>query len=96
MYVIAVTFKVKTEALADFRAAVLQQAKNSLEREAGCQRFDVCFADDRPDQVFLYEIYDDKAAFDAHLLTGHYKSFNEAAAPMVLDKAVNAWALQKL
>ena len=34
MYVIAVTFKVKTEALADFRAAVLQQAKNSLEREA--------------------------------------------------------------
>jgi quinol monooxygenase YgiN len=96
MYVITVTFKVKTESLADFRAAVLQQAKNSLEREAGCQRFDVCFADDRPDQVFLYEIYDDKAAFDAHLQTEHYAGFNAGVGSMVLDKAVSAWELQKL
>ncbi len=94
MYVITVTFEVKAEALADFRAAVLAQAKNSLEREAGCRRFDVCLAEDRPEQVFLYEIYDDKAAFDAHLQTDHYKSFNAAAAPMLLDKAVSAWDLQ--
>lgn len=94
MYVITVTFKVKAESISDFRAAVLRQAQNSLEREAGCRRFDVCFAEDRPDEVFLYEIYDDRAAFDAHLQTDHYKSFNAAAAPMLLDKSVADWSLQ--
>lgn len=94
MYVITVTFKVKAEAQGDFRAAVLAQAKNSLTREAGCRRFDVCFAEARPDQVFLYEVYDDKAAFDAHLQTDHYESFNATVAPMLLDKVVSAWDLQ--
>lgn len=94
MYVITVTFEVKPDSRSEFRAAVLAQAKNSLTREAGCRRFDVCFAEDRPDQVFLYEIYDDKAAFEAHLQTDHYKNFNAVAAPMLLDKAVNTWDLQ--
>jgi len=94
MYVITVTFQVKAEAFADFREAVLRQAQNSLEREAGCRRFDVCLSDDRPGEVFLYELYDDRAAFEAHLETAHYASFNEKVAPMLLDKQVRDWTLQ--
>jgi quinol monooxygenase YgiN len=38
--------------------------------------------------VFLYEVYDDRAAFDAHLATAHFKRFDAAVAPMVASKAV--------
>lgn len=94
MYVITVTFQVKAEAFADFHEAVLRQAQNSLEREEGCRRFDVCLSDERPGEVFLYELYDDRAAFEAHLETAHYKGFNEKVAPMLLDKQVRDWTLQ--
>jgi quinol monooxygenase YgiN len=38
--------------------------------------------------VFLYELYDDRAAFDAHLATAHFKKFDPAVAPMLAAKAV--------
>ena len=37
----------------------------------------------------LYEIYDDAAAFDAHLATPHFAIFNEATAPLVASKTVH-------
>ena len=43
MFVVTVVFEVKKEATEAFRTAVLQQANNSLTRETGCRRFDVCF-----------------------------------------------------
>ena len=38
--------------------------------------------------MFLYEVYDDRKAFDAHLATLHFKQFDPAVAPMVASKAV--------
>jgi len=38
--------------------------------------------------VFLYEIYDDEAAFKAHLQMPHYKSFAAATAAMVQDRKI--------
>lgn len=38
--------------------------------------------------VFLYEIYDDEAAFKAHLQTPHFKSFSAATAVMVQDRKI--------
>jgi (4S)-4-hydroxy-5-phosphonooxypentane-2,3-dione isomerase len=34
------------------------------------------------------EVYDDRAAFDAHLAAAHFKRFDAAVAPMVASKAV--------
>lgn len=93
MYVVTVVFKVKPEAKEDFHKLVLQQAKNSLEKEEGCHRFDVCFDDRRPDMVFLYEVYDDTAAFDQHRETEYFKAYREASAPLLVSRAVNTWRL---
>jgi quinol monooxygenase YgiN len=41
----------------------------------------------------LYEIYDDRAAFEAHLKTAHFASFNRASEPLVADKTVVEYAL---
>ena len=40
-------------------------------------------------RIVLYEIYDDAAAFDAHLATPHFASFNEATAALVAKKTVH-------
>ena len=43
----------------------------------------------RADRILLYEIYDDRAAFDAHIKTPHFLAFDEASAPLVADKTVS-------
>ncbi len=37
---------------------------------------------------FLYEIYTDRAGFEAHLASAHYKSFDQLVQPWVADKKV--------
>lgn len=85
MYAVCVTFKIHPGQLADFLPLMVANARNSRIEEAGCQMFDVCVRDD---EVFLYEIYDDRAAFDLHLASPHFKTFDASVAPMVASKKV--------
>ena len=91
MYVITVTFSIKPEHTAEFREAMIAQARNSLTREAGCSQFDVCTDPGDADRIFLYEIYDDEAAFKHHLQTQHFKEFDAAVQPWLASKTVTAW-----
>ena len=88
MYVVLVDFKVKPERLKDFMPLMLENARASRETEPCCRQFDVCVDPADRTQVFLYEVYDDRKAFDAHLATLHFKQFDPAVAPMVASKAV--------
>ena len=96
MFVITVVFQVKKESIEDFRKAVMQQARNSLEKEEACHRFDVCFSDARSDCGFLFEVNEDQAAFDKHRETEHFRNFREIAPPMLDGQAVEGWGLQSL
>ena len=91
MYVITVDFSVRPGDEARFLERMRQQAKDSLEREAGCHHFDVCVDPKNPGQVFLYEIYEDEAAFQAHLDSAHFKDFDRTVADWVAAKTVKAW-----
>lgn len=93
MYVVTVTFEVYPAHINAFRDAVLAQARNSLDLEEPCRRFDVCFDSKRPDRVFLYELYDTEAAFQAHLASDHFKSFNDSVSSWVRSKQVDTWEL---
>ncbi len=93
MFVITVTFEVAPGQISAFRPLMLENARLSLEREAACQRFDVCESADRPNEIFLYEVYDDAAAFDAHLNAAHFLAFSEATDQMVVGKTVQKHAL---
>lgn len=95
MFVVTVVFEVKKEAIEPFRTAVLQQAGNSLTKEPGCRRFDVCFDPARAERVFLYELYDDRAAFERHRETAHFAQFNRTAEPLLARKSVETWELQR-
>ena len=97
MYVVTVAFEIRPEAAAAFLPLMLENARASLAEEPGCLRFDVCreeAADDAPPvRVFLYEIYRDRGAFDAHLASAHFQSFDAATRPMVASKQVASWWL---
>ncbi len=88
MYVVAVDFSVRPGSIDAFMPLILEQAGNSLSKESGCHVFDVCQSKEIPEQIFLYEVYDDRAAFDAHLASDHYSSFDSAVADLVAEKHV--------
>lgn len=88
MFVVCVTFEIKPEALGDFMSAMLKQAGISLELESGCHQFDVSRSVEAATGVFLYEVYSDRAAFDAHLSSQHFKSFDSMVQEMIVSKTV--------
>jgi (4S)-4-hydroxy-5-phosphonooxypentane-2,3-dione isomerase len=92
MYVVIVDFKIKPERLAEFMPLMVENARASRETEPGCRVFDVCVDSADKTSVFLYEVYDDRAAFDAHLATAHFKRFDAAVAAMVAAKSVRTLA----
>jgi quinol monooxygenase YgiN len=94
VYVIVVDFKIKPEQLADFMPLMLENARASRETEPGCRVFDVCMDPKKETSVFLYEVYDDRAAFDAHLESAHFKRFDAAVASMVASKTVRTLRLE--
>ena len=88
--VILVEFELHPGGEPDFRRLVLENAAASLRDEPGCRQFDVLTPEAGPgDRIVLYEIYDDAAAFDAHLATPHFATFNDATAPLVANKTVH-------
>src|ERR1700687_4399858 len=91
---ILVEFRVKPEAKDDFKRLIAQNAAASLEREPGCQQFDILLPEGGPEggmdgRFVLYEIYADAAACDAHLRTDHYRQFETAVSAMVAEKTVS-------
>ena len=85
-YGVCVTFTIRPHKHAAFMPLMLENARASLASEPGCRQFDVLTDPARPDEVFLYELYDDRAAFDAHLATPHFLRFKEVAADMIAEK----------
>ncbi len=91
MYVVTVVFRVKPEHLDAFLPMMNANAATSTASEPGCRQFDVCQHSDNPSEIFLYELYDDRAAFDAHLASAHFKDFDAASADIIAEKIVRVY-----
>jgi quinol monooxygenase YgiN len=88
MFAVAVTFQINPSDWEAFLPAILANAATSLADEGGCHRFDVCTDPARPNEVLLYELYTDAAAFETHLASTHFKDFDALVAPMIASKSV--------
>ena len=95
MYAVVVTFTITSGAMPDFLPLILANAKTSLNVEAQCLQFDVATDLARPDEVFLYELYTDRAAFEAHLASAHFEAFDRAVDHMIAVKDVRTYATVK-
>lgn len=93
-YAIWVDFEIDPTRINEFMVSLNKNAQVSLSVEPGCRHFDVLVPSPPRNSVSLYEIYDNEAAFQAHLDSSHYRAFAEAVMPSVLRKEVRVFALQ--
>ncbi|MEL6681048.1 MAG: putative quinol monooxygenase [Pseudomonadota bacterium] len=91
MYAVCVNFVLKSGMSKDFMPLMLENARVSKQQETGCHQFDVVIDSCDPNTVFLYELYADRAAFDAHLASKHFKVFDKAIRDLIADKIVQTW-----
>ena len=87
-FAVLVDFMVHRERAAEFRKAMLKQARDSLELEEGCLRFDVFTDPAAPETFVLYELYTDEQAFEAHLASKHFADFSARVEAMVRDRVI--------
>ncbi|MBZ0228160.1 MAG: antibiotic biosynthesis monooxygenase [Bauldia sp.] len=87
-YAILVDFRLRPGMLAAFRRLVDSNARHSVRDEDGCRRFDVLEPHGEENRVLLYEIYTDRAAFDAHVKSEHFARFDAESSALVAAKSV--------
>lgn len=69
----------------DFASACEINHLNTI-KEPGCLRFDVLKSADTEGLYFLYEVYSDETAVDAHKQTDHYMTWRETVEPWMEKK----------
>jgi (4S)-4-hydroxy-5-phosphonooxypentane-2,3-dione isomerase len=84
-YINAVELDIVPVEYEKFKVAILENAAASV-KEPGCRQFDVLFEDNDPHHVFLYEVYDDATALEAHRATAHFKKYLETTASMIAKR----------
>jgi len=82
MLIVHVFVHVKPEHVAAFKAATLDNARNSVQ-EPGVVRFDVIQQEDDPTRFVLVEIYRTPEAPAQHKETAHYARWRDTVAEMM-------------
>ena len=77
-FTVIAELEVASEHKAEFLEFCRLDGVGSVTNEPGCRQFDTLTSDEAPNDVILYEVYDDRAAFDHHLTMPHYKVFAAA------------------
>ena len=89
LYVNAVDLVIIPSEMPKFLEAIKENGANSV-KEPGCREFNISVIANRPNHVFLYEVYDNEAALNAHRQTEHFKKYQAATANMIADRNVRA------
>jgi (4S)-4-hydroxy-5-phosphonooxypentane-2,3-dione isomerase len=88
MLAVCIDFEIDSASLDAFLTIMQKNASDSLANEVGCHQFDITQDLLNPTKIFLYELYDDAAAFELHKKATHYLEFNQLASEMVTAKSV--------
>jgi autoinducer 2-degrading protein len=72
VYINAVELVIIPSEMPKFLEAIKENAANAV-KEPGCREFNVLVMPNRPNHVFLFEVYDNEAALAAHRNTEHFK-----------------------
>ncbi|WP_137885146.1 putative quinol monooxygenase [Pseudomonas sp. 2FE] len=88
MYCLILKTQLKPNSFEAFMAAMRVNAAASVRDEPGCLMFDVLRDRSDPDLLYLYEIYTDEAAFEAHMLTAHFLASRPLVNPLIVTQEV--------
>ena len=84
MLIVHVHVHVKPDQVEAFRAASLENARNSVE-EPGVARFDVIQQQDDPTRFVLVEVYRTSQDPARHKETAHYQKWRDTVAEMMAE-----------
>jgi len=70
-----------------YLAAVKENGAASI-KEPGCREYNIMILATDPNHVFLFEVYDNDAAAQAHRVTEHFKKYVATTANMVTARNV--------
>ena len=84
MLIVHVHVHVKPEFVEAFKAATVENARNSV-NEPGIARFDVLQQPHDPARFVLVEVYRTPEAPAQHKDTAHYQAWRDAVAPMMAE-----------
>ncbi|BCJ09038.1 antibiotic biosynthesis monooxygenase [Pseudomonas sp. AA27] len=86
MYCLFIKTRVKPGTAEAFLTAIKANAAASVATEPGCLVFDVAQDRESPDVIYLYEIYQDDAAYEAHTQTAHFRDSRPLVEPLIVEQ----------
>lgn len=90
LYVNAVDIDVVPGKIEDYLVAIKEVGAASIKSEPGCSEFDITVSQKDPNHLFIFEVYENAAAFDAHLKSDHYKKYAATAKDVVAKREVHS------
>lgn len=81
MFSMIIVYQVKPEHREALLEAVLTDAQTSLRVEPGCIRVDVHQDNQDPNRLYLYEVWEDEEAHEAHRQTPHFARLRQTVRP---------------
>ncbi len=81
MFSIFVTITVQPDRVDDFIQACYGDAQGATRDEPGCFRFDLNQDPEVANRFYLYEVYRDEKAFEAHLEAPHFQEWRSQVRP---------------
>ena len=84
----AVDIDVKPGEIDNYLAALKANGAEAV-KEPGCRVFNIHVRKDNPNHVFIYEVYENAAALEAHRQTPHFKKYAAATGSLVAKREVH-------
>ncbi len=91
LYINAVDLDIQPGQIDQFLAQLKVNGAAAV-KEPGCREFNITVSQKDPIHVFIFEVYDNATALDAHRATDHFKSYAAATKDMVAKRDVRAMA----
>lgn len=69
-----------------YLAALKENGAAAVKEEPGCHEFNITVSQKDPNHVFIFEVYENTAAFEAHRATAHFKKYAATTKDMVAKR----------
>ncbi len=81
MYIIIAPIQINEGFKEQYIKGMIENARASVNDEPGCLRFDVVQDANDDHRMWVYEVYKDEAAFQAHTQSRHFLKLRDECAP---------------
>ena len=89
LYINAVDIDVAPGQIENYLAALKANGAAAVKTEPGCREFNITVSQSDPNHVFIFEVYDNAAALDAHRQTDHFKKYAATTKDMVAKRVAH-------